>query len=161
LPCTKQPVGGVRSATPAQVAQPPDDSPLPSPSNAAEQEQYRGELLQRQMQANRMFLNRRQLPDAAVPGAVRCTLHAEDALEAVTAKKAFAPDQIEKALTAEGLPESTVRKPASHDVGYGDGFTIANWTGQACIIGYVSPAHGHHVEYGSRIADGGCLPSSD
>jgi hypothetical protein len=161
LPCATQPVGGGRSATPAQVAQPPDDSPLPAPSNAAEQERYRGELLRRQMRANRMFLDRGPLPDAAVPGAVRCTLHAEDALEAVAKKKTFSQDQVEQALTAQGLPKSTVRKTASHDIGYGDGLTIANWTGQACILGYVSPAHGYHVEYGSRTADGGCLAASD
>jgi hypothetical protein len=46
-------------------------------------------------------------------------------------------------------------------MGYGDGFTIANWTGQPCIVGYVSPAHGYHVEYGSQITDGGCLSAPD
>jgi hypothetical protein len=161
LPCTRQPVGGGRSATPAQVAVPPDDGALPSPSTAEQQERYRGETLQRQMRSNRMFLDRRRLPDAAVPGAVRCTLHAEDALKAVMKKKTFDPDAIGKALTAQGLPKSTVRKPAAHDTGYGDGYTIANWTGRACIVGWVSPAHGYHVEYGSQIADGGCLAASD
>jgi hypothetical protein len=161
LPCTKQPVSGGRSATPAPVAKPPDDGPLPSPSNAAQQEQYSGELMQRQMRANHMFLDRHPLPDAAVPGAIRCTLHAEDALKAVTKARSFDKVSIEKALTAQGLPKSTVRKPGSHDMGYGDGFTIANWTGRACIVGYVSPAHGYRVEYGSQIADGGCLPAPD
>jgi hypothetical protein len=161
LPCTRKPVGGGRSATAAQVAAPADDSPLPSPSTEQEQEQYRGELLQRQMRANHAFLDRHRLPDAAVPGAVRCALHAEDALAAVTRKKTFQPEEIESALAAQGLPNSTVRRPASHDMGYGDGYTIANWTGQACIVGYVSPAHGYRVEYGSQIADGGCLPAAD
>jgi hypothetical protein len=152
LPCAKQPVAGTRSATPADVAQPPQDDPLPSTE---------AEQLQRQMQANRSFLDRHRLPDAAVPGAIRCTLHAEDALEAVTKKKTFTEGAIDKALTAQGLPNSTVRKPAAHDMGFGDGFAIANWTGQACIVGYVGPTHGYRVEYGSQIADGGCLAAPD
>jgi len=30
-----------------------------------------------------------------------------------------------------------------------------------CILGFLRRAYGYHVEYGSRTADGGCLPAAD
>ncbi|GAA2648085.1 hypothetical protein [Paractinoplanes durhamensis] len=150
-----------RRATAAATAEPFDESPLPAPSNGDLDENYRGELLQRQMRANRAFLDRHELPASAVPGAVKCTLAAEDALKPLVKAKKYDQASVQKALTAHGLGEATVRKPATHDVGYGDGFTIAAWTGQACVLGWISPEYGYHVEYGSQTADGGCLPAAD
>jgi hypothetical protein len=164
LPCaTKKAAAGKaktkRSATPADTAEPFDEGSLPPGGEL--NEDYRGELLQRQMRANRAFLDRHELPESAVPGAVKCALAAEDALKPLVKAKKFDMVSVDKALAAHGLPDSTVRKPATHDQGYGDGLTIASWTGQACILGWISPAHGYHVEYGSQTADGGCLPAAD
>jgi hypothetical protein len=162
LPCTRAAaVAPGRSATAAATAEPPDDSPLPRPSDEYLDEGYRGEMMQRQMRANRMFLDRHELPEQAVPGAVRCALAAEDALKPLAEARRFDRAAVTKALAAHGLPHATVRKPATHDVGYGDGFTVAAWTGQACVLGWISRANGYHVEYGSQTADGGCLPAAD
>ncbi|MEU4242705.1 hypothetical protein [Actinoplanes sp. NPDC026619] len=163
LPCTVSKVKPTpkHAVTTAVTAEPPHTSPLTHPADENLDEAYRGEMMQRQMRANRMYLDRKPLPEAAIPGAVKCAVSAEEALKALNKAKKFDQASITKALTAKGLPDSTVRKPATHDVGFGDGFTIANWTGQACILGYLSPTHGYHVEYGSLTADGGCLPAAD
>ncbi|GAA0566073.1 hypothetical protein GCM10010172_57240 [Paractinoplanes ferrugineus] len=161
LPCATTKATPRRSATAAATAGPPDESPLPSPSNEYLDEQYRGEMLQRQMRANRAFLDRHELPPAAVSGAVKCALAAEDALMPLIKKRKFDRAAVQKALAEHGLPDSTVRRPTAHDIGFGDGWTIAAWTGQACVLGWLSEANGYHVEYASRTADGGCLPAAD
>ncbi|GIF31018.1 hypothetical protein MB27_29020 [Actinoplanes utahensis] len=161
LPCTKATTAPGRSATPADVATPRSEGALPRPSNEYLDEAYREEMLRRQMEANDAYLNRRPLPETALPGAIRCAIRAEDALRPLHERKVYDKRAVEKALTAAGLPESYVRAPGSRDRMPHDGVIIGNWTGQACIVGYLSREYGAHIEYGSTTADGGCLPAGD
>jgi hypothetical protein len=161
LPCTREKTDAGRTPTAADVATPRSLGPLPQPSDEYLDEEYRGEMMRRQMEANDAYLERRPLPEAALPGAIRCAIKAEDALEPLHKKKVYDAAAVTKALTAAGLPDSAVEKPGSRDRVPHDGLIIAAWTGQACIIGYLSPEYGAHIEYGSTIADGGCLPARD
>ncbi|MFC3739503.1 hypothetical protein [Paractinoplanes deccanensis] len=161
LPCTKAEIGAGRSAKAAEVATPASDGPLVRPSNEYLDDDYRAEMLRRQMDANDAYLDRRQLPASAVPGAIRCALSAEDALETLHRTKVYDVTAVQEALAAKGLPDSTVRKPGSRDRAPGDGVVFAAWTGQACVVGHLSPTYGYRVEYGSTTADGGCLPAAD
>ncbi|MFC4065990.1 DUF6993 domain-containing protein [Actinoplanes subglobosus] len=161
LPCTRAKAEPGRTPTAADVATPRSPGPLPRPSDEYLDEEYRGEMLRRQMEANDAYRERRPLPETALPGAVRCAVKAEDALKPLYEKKVFDEKAVKKALAAAGLPDSAVEKPASRDRAPHDGVIIAAWTGQACIVGYLSPGYGAHVEYGSTIADGGCLPARD
>jgi hypothetical protein len=161
LPCTRERTDAGRTPTAADVATPRSLGPLPQPSDEYLDEEYRGEMMRRQMEANDAYLERRPLPEAALPGAIRCAIKAENALEPLHKKKVYDAAAVTKALTAAGLPDSAVEKPGSRDRVPHDGLIIAAWTGQACIIGYLSPEYGAHIEYGSTIADGGCLPARD
>jgi hypothetical protein len=161
LPCTREKTDAGRTPIAADVATPRSLGPLPQPSDEYLDEEYRGEMMRRQMEANDAYLERRPLPEAALPGAIRCAIKAENALEPLHKKKVYDAAAVTKALTAAGLPDSAVEKPGSRDRVPHDGLIIAAWTGQACIIGYLSPEYGAHIEYGSTIADGGCLPARD
>jgi hypothetical protein len=161
LPCTKGEARPGRTPTAADVATPRSLGPLPRASDEYLDEDHRGEMIRRQMEANDAYLERRPLPEAALPGAVRCAIRAENALEPLHKKRVYEAEAVKKALTAAGLPDSTVEKPGSRDRTPHDGLIIAAWTGQARIMGYLSPEHGTHIEYGSTIADGGCLPARD
>jgi hypothetical protein len=159
-PCTRAAVQPDRTAVAASPASKPRESPLNRPSDGNLTEEQRGELLRRQMEANHAFRNRGELPAAAVPGAVRCAIRAEDALQPLTAKKDYSVDSVQAALRKAGLQEVAVRPPGRLDLGYGDGVVFAGWTGQACVFGQHHP-HLTEVEYGTMIADGGCLPAAD
>ena len=161
LPCaTAEAIPG-RSARPATVATRIDDDPPAEPSDGDFDENHRGEMMRRQMAANDAYLDRRPLPESAVPGATRCAIKAEDVLRALHEEQEYDPQPVEEALVAGGLTDATVRRPATRDGGSGDGIVFAAWTGQACVVGRLSPTYGYSVEYGSTIADGGCLPAAD
>jgi hypothetical protein len=144
----------------ASPASKPDESPLNLPSSGNLTEEQRGELLKRNMDANHAFRNRGELPAAAVPGAVRCAIRAEDALAPLAKKKDYTENSVRAALEKAGLQEVGVRPPGRLDLGYGDGVVFSGWTGRACVFGALNP-HVTQVEYGTQIADGGCLPAAD
>ena len=68
--------------------------------------------------------------------------------------------KVRKALAAAGLGDAEVRAPGRLDLGPGDGVVFSTWTGQACVFGFHSPKYGTTVEYGTRVADGGCSPAA-
>jgi hypothetical protein len=146
----------MRVGVAARAAAPAPTGRLPSDPEARE-----GELIQRNMDANHAYRSRGVLPAGAVPGAVRCAIVVEDALKALHRKKVYDdPARIQAAVRGAGLPDAYVRRPGRLDTGPGGGWLFAGDTGQACVFGSYG-ASGYEVEYGTGIADGGCLPAPD
>ncbi|RUL91581.1 hypothetical protein [Verrucosispora sp. FIM060022] len=123
-------------------------------------EQLRQEEFLRQQAANKAFRQRGTLDPAATGGAHACAAEVQRVLNLLTVGGQDAPEEeaVRQAVADTGLLDVVVRPPGRLDLGPGDGLVFSGWTGRACVFGSVRQDD-ITVEFGTRIADGGCLPA--
>ncbi|MGC5032352.1 hypothetical protein [Micromonospora sp. DT229] len=123
-------------------------------------EQLREEEFLRQQAANKAFRQRGTLDPAAAGGAHTCAVQVQYVLDLLTADDQETPGEetVRQAVAGTGLMDVTVRPPGRLDLGPGDGLLFSGWTGRACVFGSVR-SEKVTVEFGTRVADGGCLPA--
>ena len=125
-------------------------------------EQLRQEEFLRQQAANKAFRQRGTLDPAAAGGAHACAAEVQRVINLLTVGGRDAPEEeaVRQAVAGTGLLDVAVRPPGRLDLGPGDGLIFSGWTGRACVFGSVRQDD-ITVEFGTRIADGGCLPAPD
>ncbi|NJC69577.1 hypothetical protein HC031_07555 [Planosporangium thailandense] len=132
------------------------DLPTSGPLN----EQQRGEQFQRNKAANNAFRERRPLSAAVQAANKPCVDKVRAGLDQLRKQNRYDAASVEQVLTSAGLTSVTARPPGRLDLGRGGGLVFAGSTGQGCVFGRHATDE-TTVEFGSGIADGGCLPAPD
>jgi hypothetical protein len=114
----------------------------------------------RRNQANKVFRNRHPLPPQIEVANQPCVDAVRAGLVELKARGQFDAVSIEQALEASGLAQVIARRPGRLDLAGSGGLLFAGATGQGCIFGQYGPDI-TEVNFGSGIADGGCLPAPD
>jgi hypothetical protein len=123
-------------------------------------EQDREELFRRNYAANKAFRNRHPMPPDIVAANQPCVDAVRAGLVGLKAKARYDAAAIEQVLTAAGLISVVARPPGRLDLAGSGGLLFAGDTGQGCLFGEFGPEV-TEVNFGSGIADGGCLPAPD
>ncbi|MGC9670430.1 hypothetical protein ACNTMW_28285 [Planosporangium sp. 12N6] len=144
---------GAPSPTPAPTG---PDLPTAGPLD----EQQRAEQFRRNKEANGAFRGRRPLSPAVEAANQPCADTVRAGLDALHRQQRYDPDAVEQVLASAGLTGVVARPPGRLDLGGSGGLVFAGSTGQGCVFGRYGP-DGTSVEFGSGIADGGCLPAPD
>jgi hypothetical protein len=123
-------------------------------------EQDREELFNRNYAANKAFRNRHPLPPQVMAANQPCVVAVRTGLNGLKAKGRYDAASIEQILTGAGLTAVIARPPGRLDLAGSGGLLFAGETGQGCVFGEFGPDV-TDVNFGSGIADGGCLPAPD
>lgn len=107
-------------------------------------------------EANNMFRQRRPMPALYVAAARPCLLQVRAGLQTLRSQNRYDNDSVAQVLRGAGLTDITTRAPGRLDLGPGDGVVFAAETGVGCIFGQHAPEEST-AEFGSAVADGGCL----
>jgi hypothetical protein len=116
------------------------------------------EQFRRNHDANKAYRNRQPLSPAADAANRPCAEELRRNLTLLAAGNTYDAESIKRILVGMGLTEATARPPGRLDLAGSGGLLFAGWTGQACVFGEYGP-NVMTIEYGSMIADGGCLPA--
>ncbi len=100
------------------------------------------------------------MPPLYVAAAQPCVRRIRAALEALRRQARYDVGSVEQVLRDVGLTEIVVRAPGRLDLGPGDGVVFAGSSGVGCIFGQHAPEV-TTVDFGSAVADGGCLVAPD
>lgn len=134
--------------------------PVSEETGPQSEERERGEAFQRNRDANKAFRDRRALPPDIVAANQPCVDKVRTALDRLRAERRYDEASITDVLKAAGLVGGYARRAGRLDTAGSGGLLFAGETGQGCVFGEHGPVS-TTVEFGSGIADGGCLPAQD
>jgi hypothetical protein len=161
----------IRLATCVNVSAPPVSNAVTSAAapttnrpeprlSGAQTEQDREELFRRNQEANKAFRNRHPLSPQVLAANQPCVDAVRAGLERLRAQNRYDAAAIQQVLNTAGLTSVVARPAVRLDLAGSGGLLFAGSTGQGCVFGEHGPAS-TTVQFGSGIADGGCLPAPD